>query len=178
MHTTYIHIHTQEGGGKSLKNTKINYTRSSASLLANFLGRFLKIFFCVLQVSVLAKSVIHSLQISSFVVLFLSTLKCRPPVLILGLEAHSDDITRRLESSTMTIDSILDEANLFWAKKERKKKLCPLSVEDKCFICFHTNFSSRLNYCLHSLFQHCTSFHVVSLYIPPRIHKTKTKNKR
>lgn len=62
-----IHIHT--GGDKSLKNTKINYTKD---LLRHFLLIFWEdfaSFLCVLQVSVLAKSVVHSLQILSSVTL-------------------------------------------------------------------------------------------------------------
>lgn len=82
MHTTYTY--TQEK--KSLKNTKINYTKDlQRHCLLIFWEDFARFFFvCVLQVSVLAKSVVHSLQISSLVTLFLSTLKCQPPVLILG----------------------------------------------------------------------------------------------
>lgn len=51
-------------------------------------------------------------------------------------------------------------------------------VEDKCFICYHIDFSSHLNECLHSLFQHCTSIHVVSLYIPPGFTKQTHKKKK
>lgn len=180
MHTTYIHIHThtQEGGKKSLKNTKINYTRSSASLLANFLGRFLKIFFlCAASLS--PSKVCHSFSTNLFL--------CRSLFVHFEVSATSPHLGVRSaqwwhyqETGVQYDDYRLGSrwSKFVLSKKRKEKKLCPLSVEDKCFICFHTNFSSRLNYCLHSLFQHCTSFHVVSLYIPPRIHKTKTKKKR
>lgn len=56
-----IHIHTE---GKKLKKYKNKlHKRSSASLLANFLGRF---FFSMCAASLSPSKVIRSLQISSF----------------------------------------------------------------------------------------------------------------
>lgn len=75
MHTTYTYTQKE----KKLKKYKNKlHKRSSASLLANFLGRFF-FFPCVLQVSVLAKSFV---LYKSLPFAILPT--CWPPVLILG----------------------------------------------------------------------------------------------
>lgn len=74
MHTTYTYTQKE----KSLKNTKINYTKD---LLHHCLLIFWEDFFfpCVLQVSVLAKSFV---LYKSLPFAILPT--CWPPVLILG----------------------------------------------------------------------------------------------
>lgn len=70
---------------------------------------------------------------------------------------HSDDITRRLESNTMTVQTwfLMEKICLGGKKKKKKrekkkhswgweeKKWMSSLVEDKCFICFHTDFSSH-----------------------------------
>lgn len=69
MHTTYTY--TQEK--KSLKNTKINYTKDLRHCLLIFWEDFCKFFFlCVLQVSILAKSVKSFFLHKSLPLLFFS----------------------------------------------------------------------------------------------------------
>lgn len=128
------------------------------------------------QVSVLAKSVVYSLQISFFVTL-LSTLKSRPPVFILGEKAHSDDITRKLESSMMTTDLVLDEANLFWAKKKGKKNDVLFRWGQVLYLLPYRFFLSSKRMPpqpFPTLYINSCS---LSLH-PPRIHKADTQKKK
>lgn len=182
MHTTYTQKKKRKK--KSLKNTKINYTKD---LLRQCLLIFWEDFcvcvcVCVLQVSVLAKSVRHSFSTNLFV-LFLSTLKCRPPVLILGGKKRTVMTFTGDWSPVRWIQTWFSMKQIcFDQKKEEKKRKRMMSsvVEDKCFICIHTDFflSSKTHASTALLSQHCTSFHVVSLYIPPGFTKQKDKNKR
>ena len=179
MHTR---TYTQEEQNKTKKLKKYKnklHKRSSASLLANFFGKILQVV-CVLQVSVLA-SLCHSTN------LFLRRLStaCPAPVVILG----------ERKRTVMTIPGNWNPVCLYrsdswskfciWAQKRRRmSSLC----EDKCFICFQTDyfpspFPPHLNLC------HCISstvhhFYVVSLTTPcppshlPRYSRKKKNEKK
>lgn len=144
MHTTYTY--TQEK--KKLKKYKNKlHKRSSASLLANFLGKFCKVFFFfVCAASLCPSKVCHSFSTNLFLCLFCP----RPSV---GHQSSSWGKKR----TVMTLPG--DWSPVWWlyrlgsrskisCKKKQKRKeknWCPLFMEDKCFICFHTDFSSHLN---------------------------------
>lgn len=183
MHT---YTYTQEVGGKKmLKNTKINYTKDLLHhCLLIFWEDYASFFLCVLQS--LSPSKVSSI---SFVDLFyfVSTSKWRPPVLILGVKSaqwwHYQETGVQNDDCT-GLD--LDGAKLLEAKKTKKKTKAKQSkimmssfIEDKCFICFHTDLFLLLSsQCLHSIF---STLYILSCSLslhPPQIltQKNKTKN--
>lgn len=149
MHTTYTY--TQEKK-KSLKNTKINYTKDLLRhCLLIFWEDFARFFFfCVCAASLSPSKVCRSFSTNLF--FLLSLLFC--PLWSVGHQSSSWGKKR----TVMTLPGDWSPVQwwlqtwfsmkqiCFWEKKKGKKKWCPLFVEDKCFICFHTDFflSSKL----------------------------------
>lgn len=138
-------------------------------------------FFCVCcKVSVLAKSLPFHLSIF-FILCPLQNGGHQSSSW--GLKAHSDDITRRPESRMMTVQAwILMELNFLKPKKQKKQTKAKQSkimmssfIEDKCFICFHTDLFLLLSsQCLHSIF---STLYILSCSLslhPPQILKQKT----
>lgn len=147
MHTW--HTQEKQNKKKSLKNTKINYTKDLLHLLANFFWEefascvcvCVYAYACVLQVSVLA-----SLSFSLYKALpwWLGLVhRVLGSARHLGGERkrHSDDINQDIGIQYPVCTERIPQANLvFWA--QTMKKGCPLLCEDKCFICFQTDFFS------------------------------------
>lgn len=136
MHTTYT---DKGGGGGSLKNTKINYTKDLLRhCLLNLWEDFAILCVCVLQVSVQAvcRSFQGGKKNQMIFVALSSARKHRCSVFWKG-QKHSDDISGERCPGGHT---------WFFMKQiclEQPKeggKLMSSFSEDKCFNCYHTDF--------------------------------------
>lgn len=160
MHTTY----TKEGEKKLKKYKNKLHNRSSASLLAKFMGRFCN-FAGVSPGSLVVLFRGEKNKLSSS--LFLSAMKCRRSVF------------SKVKSTVMTYqetgvqdDRLGSSRSKFVLSNQRgRKNWCPRSARTSALIDTIPIFYSRLSECSFSRLQHCTSFYVVSVYIPPGFTK-------
>lgn len=167
-----IHIHTGEKKLKKYKNKL--HKRSSASLLANFLGRFCKIFLCAASLS--PSKVCHSFSTNLFVILF-----C--PLWSVGHQSSSWGKKRTVMtlpgdlSPVWWIQTQFSKQICLWAKKKRKRKNYVLCRWGQVLYLYPYRFflSSKL-----MSPQPFSTLYIIlcslSLH-PPRIHKTKKKKR-
>lgn len=165
-------IHRQRRGEKSLKNTKINYTKD---LLRHCLLNFWEDFAIFCFASGSPGKVCRSFQGKKQIlfVAFLSTMKCRHLSLHLGVK-----------STVMTCQETGvhdDRLGSWWSKfvlsnRRGRKDWRPCSARTSALIVTIPIFTP-LSECSHSRLQHCTSFYVV-LSTSPQDSQNRHKNKQ